>query len=140
MYSCSNYGTITIDEANPKYSIENNELYNKDKTELLGVWHNIQGSYTVKADVVKIGESAFEDKTQMTEVILPEGLKEIGRSFNYCSSLEEIYIPNSVEKIASNAFTNSTNLQKIRIDKEPNTIEGAPWGAISWDRAVEWLR
>ena len=42
--------------------------------------------------------------------------------------------------IASNAFINSTNLQKIKIDKKPNTIEGAPWGAISWDRAVEWLR
>ena len=76
----------------------------------------------------------------MTEVILPEGLKEIGSSFNYCTSLKEIYIPNSVEKIASDAFINSTNLQKIRIDKKPNTIEGAPWGAISWDRAVEWLR
>ena len=141
MYSCSNYGTVTIDEVNPNYSIENNELYNKDKTELFGVWHNIQGSYTVKADVVKIGDRAFDNKYQMTEVILPEGLKEIGSwSFNNCTSLEEIYIPNSVEKIASNAFINSTNLQKIRIDKNPNTIEGAPWGAISWDRAVEWLR
>ena len=136
----SSYNTVTIDEANPKYSIENNELYNKDKTELLGVWHDIQGIYTVKADVVKIGDRAFHSKTQMTEVILPEGLKEIGSSFNYCTSLKEIYIPNSVEKMASDAFNNSTNLQKIRIDKKPNTIEGAPWGAISWDRAVEWLR
>ena len=136
----SSYNTVTIDEANPKYSIENNELYNKDKTELLGVWHDIQGIYTVKADVVKIGDRAFHNKQQMTEVKLPEGLKEIGSSFNYCTSLKEIYIPNSVEKIASNAFINSTNLQKIRIDKKPNTIEGAPWGAISWDRAVEWLR
>ena len=47
---------------------------------------------------------------------------------------------NSVDKIASDAFLNSTNLMHIRIDKAPNTIEGAPWGAISWDRAVEWLR
>ena len=77
----------------------------------------------------------------MTEVILPKGLKEIGSlSFFNCTGLEEIYIPNSVEKIVSNAFNNSTNLRKIRIDKKPNTIEGAPWGAISWDRAVEWLR
>ena len=133
-------GTVTIDEANPKYSIENNELYNKDKTELLGVWHDIQGSYTVKADVVKIGDRAFHNKTQMTGVILPEGLKEIGSSFMYCTSLEEIYIPNSVEKISSDAFRFSLNLQKVKIDKAPNTIEGAPWGAISWDRAVEWLR
>ena len=76
----------------------------------------------------------------MTEVKLPDGLKEIGSSFQYCNGLTEIYIPNSVEKIATAAFTNSTNLMRIRIDKAPNTIEGAPWGAISWDRAVEWLR
>ena len=135
------YGTITVDEANPNYSSEDNEIYNKAKTELIGIYHDIQGSYTVKPSVTKIGDLAIYNKTGMTEVILPEGLKEIGNnSFGYCTGLTEIYIPNSVETITSNAFTNSTNLMHIRVDKEPNSIAGAPWGAISWDRAVEWLR
>ena len=134
------YGTVTVDEENQNYSSENNEIYNKDKTELIGIYHDIQGSYTVRSSVTKIGDRAFHSKNQMTEVILPNGLKEIGNSFQYCTGLTEIYIPNSVEKIATAAFTNSTNLMRIRIDKAPNTIEGAPWGAISWDRAVEWLR
>ena len=132
------YGTITIE--NPKYSIENNELYNKDKTELISVLHEIEGSYTIRSSVTKIGDKAFHSKNQMTEVILPDGLKEIGSSFQYCTGLTEIFIPNSVEKISSSAFKDATNLMHIRIDKAPNTIEGAPWGAISWDRAVEWLR
>ena len=132
------YGTITIE--NPKYSIENNELYNKDKTELISVLHEIEGSYTIRSSVTKIGDRAFHSKDQMTEVILPDGLKEIGSSFQYCTGLTEIFIPNSVEKISSSAFKDATNLMHIRIDKAPNTIEGAPWGAISWDRAVEWLR
>ena len=134
------YGTVTVDEANPNYSSENNEIYNKDKTELIGIYHDIQGSYTVKQGVTRIGDRVFYNKYQMTEIILPEGLKEIGSSFQYCNGLTEIFIPNSVEKIASTAFTNSSNLMHIRIDKAPNTIEGAPWGAVSWDRAVEWLR
>ena len=134
------YGTVTVDEANPNYSSENNEIYNKDKTELIGIYHDIQGSYTVRSSVTKIGDRAFHAKSNMTEVILPAGLKEIGSSFNYCTGLTEIYVPNSVEKISTDAFLNSTNLMHIRIDKAPNTIEGAPWGAISWDRAVEWLR
>ena len=134
------YGTVTVDEANPKYSSENNEIYNKYKTELIGVYHDIQGSYTVKASVTKIGNYALQNKPNMTEVILPEGLREIGTSFQACTGLTEIYIPNSVETIASDAFNNSTSLMHIRIDKEPNSIAGAPWGAISWDRAVEWLR
>ena len=134
------YGTVTVDEANPNYSIENNELYNKDKTELLGIWYNINGTYEVKHGVTKIGDGAFTFKINMAEVILPDGLKEIGNSFNYCTGLTEIYIPNSVEKIGTTAFNNSSNLQLIKIDKEPNTIDGAPWGAIGWDRAVQWLR
>ena len=135
------YGTVTVDEMNTKYSSENNEIYNKDKTELIGIYHNIQGSYTVRPSVTKIGNSAFYNKNQMTEVLLPEGLKEISNSsFQFCTGLTEIYIPNSVDTIAADAFRYSTNLMHIRIDKEPNSIDGAPWGAISWDRAVEWLR
>ena len=134
------YGTVTVDEANQNYSSENNEIYNKDKTELIGIYHDIQGSYTVRSSVTKIGDRVFHNKYKMTEIILPEGLKEIGSSFQYCRGLTEIYVPNSVEKISTDAFLNSTNLMHIRIDKEPNSIEGAPWGAISWDRAVEWLR
>ena len=141
IFKYANYsGTVTVDEANPKYSSENNEIYNKDKTELIGIYHDIQGSYTVRSSVTKIGDRAFHSKYQMTEVILPEGLKEIGSSFQFCNGLTEIYIPNSVEKIATDAFYCASNLMHIRIDKAPNTIEGAPWGAISWDRAVEWLR
>ena len=137
----SYYGTVTVDEMNTKYSSENNEIYNKDKTELIGIYHNIQGSYTVRPSVTKIGNNAFYNKNHMTEVLLPEGLKEISNSsFQFCTGLTEIYIPNSVDTIAADAFRYSTNLMHIRIDKEPNSIDGAPWGAISWDRAVEWLR
>ena len=141
IFKFRNYsGTVVIDEANPNYSIENNELYNKDKSVLISILHDIQGDYTVKDSVKKIGDRAFHYMSGMTSIILPEGLEEIGASFNSCTGLKEIYIPNSVEKIASDAFNNSYNLMHIRIDKEPNTIEGAPWGAVAWDRAVEWLR
>ena len=141
IFKFRNYsGTVVIDEANPNYSIENNELYNKDKSVLISILHDIQGDYTVKDSVKKIGDRAFHYMSGMTSIILPEGLEEIGASFNSCTGLKEIYIPNSVEKIASDAFNNSYNLMHIRIDKAPNTIEGAPWGAVSWDRAVEWLR
>ena len=134
------YGTVIVDEANQKYSIEDNILYNKDKTEFITALYDIQGTCKVKENITKIGDGAFTFQTEMTEIILPEGLKEIGDSFQYCTGLTEIYIPNSVEKIGTSAFVNATNLMHIRIDKAPNTIEGAPWGAISWDRAVEWLR
>ena len=134
------YGIITVDEANPNFSMENNELYNKDKTELLGIYHDIQGQYIVREGVTKIGDRAFHAKGKMTEIILPENLKEIGSSFIYCSGLTAINIPNSVKKINTDAFLYDSNLMSIQIDNTPNSIEGAPWGAPVGDRAIEWLR
>ena len=136
----NDYGTVTIDEKNQNYTIENNELYNKEKTELITVLHEINGQYVVKEEVTKIGNYAFHYRTNMTSIILPEELKEIGDAFNYCNGLTTIYIPNSVDTITSYAFLNSPNLTQIQIDKEPGSIAGSPWGAIRGDRIVEWLR
>ena len=133
------YGEVTIDANNPNYTIENNEIYNKDKTELIAVLYDISGQYIVKEGVTKIGDNALHYKTNMTSIVLPEGLKEIGNSFQN-SGLTTIYIPNSVDTIASYAFGSAANLTQIQIDKEPGSIVGSPWGAIRGDRIVEWLR
>lgn len=94
------------------------------------------GALTIPEGVTKIGNRVFHAKKGMTEIILPDSLKEI----SYCTGLTTIYIPNSVEKINNDAFYYDSNLMRIQIDNTPNSIEGAPWGAPIGDRAVEWLR
>ena len=94
---------------------------------------------TIPESVTKIGNYTLHYRTNMTSIVLPDGLKEIGSSFQY-TGLTSIYMPNSVDTIASNAFVNSANLTQIQIDKEPGSIAGSPWGAIRGDRIVEWLR
>ena len=111
----------------------------KIKTELIAVFYDINGQYIVKEGVTKIGDNALHYRRNMTSIVLPDGLKEIGNSFQN-SGLTTIYIPNSVEIIMSNAFSNSANLTQIQIDKESGSIAGSPWGAIRGDRIVEWLR
>ena len=133
------YGTVTINESNQSYTVEDNELYNKDKTELITVLYKINGQYIVREGVTKIGDAALRSQKNMTSIVLSEGLKEIGSSFQY-TGLTSIYIPNSVDTIDSNAFANSTSLTQIQIDKESESIAGSPWGAIRGDRIVEWLR
>ena len=134
-----NYSTeIIIDKDNPYFTIEDKVLYNKDKTELIAVLKEIKGSFTVKDGIKKIGTNAFHNQYNMTEIILPEGLNEIGSSFNYCSSLTEIIIPSSVETINTNCFNNAYNLEKIKVNKPKNTIVGSPWGANKGNRIVEW--
>ena len=133
------YGEVTIDANNPNYTIENNEIYNKDKTELIAVLYEISGQYIVKEGVTKIGGYALHYRENMTSIVLPDGLKEIGSSFQN-SGLTTIYIPNSVDTIASDAFMNATSLQQILYVYLLGSITGSPWGAIRGDRIVEWLR
>ena len=129
---------VSISSNNPNYSIENNVLYNKDKTELKAVLYNISGKYTVNSNVTKIGNSAFSNQHGMTEVELPNKLIEIGNSFNFCNGLEKIEIPSSVTSIHTNCFSNSSNLKEIRVHKKKGSIIGSPWGCIYGDKAIIW--
>ena len=61
-------------------------------------------------------------------------------AFIYCSSLEEIQIPNNVQNIGTIAFSQCKSLQSIKIDKEAGSIAGSPWGVPKGDRAIIWLR
>ena len=141
LFKYGNYsGTVVIDEDNQNYTIENNVLYNKDKTEIITILFEINGKFVVNSNVTSIGRYAFHGQSKMTEVELPEGLIKIDQSFNYCDGLISIYIPNSVEAISQMAFASMDNLQQIQIDKEQGSISGSPWGAIRGDRIVEWLR
>lgn len=129
---------VTIDNQNPYYTIEDDVLYSKDKTTLITILKGIYGKYTVSNSVKKINSYAFHNQNKMTEIELPDGLIEIGDSFNYCSSLLEIHIPKTVEKIGNNCFNNATSLNSIVIDKSYGEIDGSPWGAIKGNRIVEW--
>ena len=139
LFKYNNYNTkVVIDEENPYYTVKNEILYNKNETELVTVLKKINGSFIIDNSVEKISSRAFHNQNNLTEIILPEGLREIGDSFNYCSSLKEIIIPSTVEKIDLNCFKNTTNLEKIKINKPQNTIEGSPWAANKGNRIVEW--
>ena len=141
-FKYSNFvGQVKISEKNQNYTIENNVLYNKNKTELIAVLYEIVGKYIVKDSVTKIGNYAFEYQQKMTEIELSNNLIEIGNyAFNMCSGLTGIYIPENVSKIGNTAFYGVNNLNKIQIDKEPGSITGSPWGAVKGDRIVEWLK
>ena len=141
LFKYSNYsGQVSISEGNNNYRVEDNVLYNKDKTKLIVVLFKIIGQYSVDNNITTIGDYAFHSQNEMTEIVLPSKLVEIQTSFQYCNALTEIYIPESVETISKTAFFSTQNLNKIQINKEPGSIAGSPWGAIKGDRIVEWLK
>ena len=66
-----------------------------------------------KSSLRCIEKEAFNGCKSLKELVLPEGLCNIGESaFNYCNSLEKVIIPNSVDTIGENAFYFS-NLETV---------------------------
>ena len=131
------YGTVTIDSENKNYVVENNVLYTKTEPKtLVTVLYLINGTFTIDSSVKVIEYRAFHNQLQMTNIIIPEGVKEIKDSFNYCSKLQNIEIPNSVESIGANCFANCSNLEKVTIYNE-KLLETAPWGATKGDKVID---
>ena len=77
---------------------------------------------------------------RIKEIIIPESVKEIATSFNSCSGLTSITIPNSVESISNRCFASTNNLTSINIDNTKDSIAGAPWGSPYGMRVINWLR
>ena len=69
-------------------------------------------------DVFEINEKVLTgvNLRDISEVIIPEGVEEIGNwSFSYCSKLKSIVLPKSLKKIGISSFYECVNLEKIII-------------------------
>ena len=138
LFKYQNYnGTISVDSANPNFMVKDNILYSKDGKTMYQVLYQIQGTFTVPATVEKISGS-FVGQQQMTELKIPEGVKEIGRLTIQGSGITRIEIPNSVEKIDGSAFNEGPSLTQVIIHKPKDSISGAPWGATKGMKVVQW--
>ena len=88
--------------------------------------------------VKEIANHAFHGQNKMTDIVIPNTIEKIGRSFNHCNMLEKIEIPSSVTSIHIDCFSNSSNLKEIRVHKKKGSIIGSPWGCIYGDKAIIW--
>lgn len=97
--------SITVDEENPYFMVDDGVLYSKDKRELLYCPKNFSGIYRVAEEVKRIGKSAFRNCNQLTEIVLLEGLEVIGDTAFYgCTQLKQISLPKSVSQIGAYAY------------------------------------
>ena len=66
--------------------------------------------------VRKIGENAFTDSENITEIVLPSSLVCIAdEAFSLCTEIEKIIIPEGVRKIGAMAFAGCANLKTVVI-------------------------
>lgn len=79
----------------------------------------------IPAKVTVIGDYAFY-RSDVEEVILPNGLKTIGEAaFYQCSSLKKINFPEKLERIKHSAFKSCIALESVDFPKEMLYIESS---------------
>ncbi len=118
----SNLSEIEVDSANEYFTVVNGVVYSKDMKTLVCYPAAKEGtSFTVPEGVEKIGNYAFYNCGNITEIVIPSTVKEIGDSAFYnCTSLESITISEGLEIIESYAFYKCSNLTEIVI---PSTVK-----------------
>ena len=99
-WMCDDVAGIEVEEGSPYFSSEDGVLFNKDKTALLRYPpEKPDNAYIVPESVREINASAFDGCRHINEIVLPEGLEDLGRPetvygvcLAYLSSLETIRI------------------------------------------------
>ena len=88
-------------------------VYSEDRTILLSVNPKLEGTFVVQDTVKRINEAAFKS-SELSEVVLPLELKEIGyQAFYQCFNLKQLILPEGLEKIGAYAFFECNSLEAI---------------------------
>lgn len=122
-----------VSNSSASFVVESKVLYDAARTRLVACLTDA-AMVIVPKTVQTIGSMAFCRRSKLKKVQLPEGLDRIGRdAFSDCDALEEIVIPSSVTTIDSYAFGGCENLKKVTF---LNTVKHLSRTAFSDDDSL----
>lgn len=87
--------------------------YNGEDYYVSNTYSNGLGIMKFKYPITSIKDSAFEDYSTLTSIILPEGVISIGENSFSNTALKHIDLPQSCTTIGKNAFLNCISLNNI---------------------------
>jgi hypothetical protein len=104
--------TLFVDGAGGLYRWES------DGAHLVQLIDREMKEYAMEADAVAIDSHAFAFHDEIRRVVVPEGVKVIGKSaFRICRNLREVVLPDSVREIGEEAFLD-TRLEAFRVPEQ----------------------
>lgn len=125
-YGAWNLTNINVITENDKYESENGILFNKGKTILIKYPPAIINgeAYEIPNTVVEIGPQSFY-RSQIKNVIIPSSVKKIGsESFFQCYNLEEVNLPEGLERIEWRALYACHKIKTIVVPSSVTFIDG----------------
>lgn len=123
--NCLKLKYIKVNSANTKYASDSaNVLYNKNKTTLIKYpAASNTTSYTVPNSVQQIKHRAFLMAENLKSVTLGSDVKTIGEAAFYgCNKLENIVLPQKLEKIELGLFSDCTSLKSVTVGSNVTEI------------------
>lgn len=112
MYLNSDYG-------NGEFIVLDNDILSADKKTLIHTPE--EKTLTIRDGIERIGKFACSDYGETTHLTLCEGLKEIGDYAFAYSCVEEVYMPNSLTTLGSEAFR-STDIEKVKFSENLSNV------------------
>ena len=101
---------VTLSSKNTAFSLQNNVLFDRNKTTLVQCFNGDAATYTVPSTVKELGDYSFAGLDRLETVIIPNGVTRLGEGiFENCKALVKVDIPASVTEIGSEAFAFSGN-------------------------------
>ena len=118
--NCKSLESVKIVKNHPNLTLTNGFLIDRQEERLIA-WLAPQAaaSCIVPKGIRSIGSFAFSGRSELLEVVLPDSVMTIDEgAFEYCRNLENIRLPEHLERIGADAFA-STGLKEIQL---PETL------------------
>ena len=109
-----------VSEENEHYFVDDDMLYRvngeDDYTLLFSMNKKIR-----RADITEctteIGARAFDNCSQLSDVVFPDSVREIGARAFFNTAIESVVLPKSVEVVLADAFSNCSKLSEVTLSQ-----------------------
>ncbi len=121
--------SVSVAEGSSGLASEGGVLYNAEKTEVVFAPPKIAGVVRLPSTVVTAGN--FSDCTEITEIVLPEGVQTIeGLAFSGCTKLKKVNIPRSVTMIGGDDPFQGCECLQTETEGGVRYLDGWALGAV----------